>query len=309
MRPVRSFRPPQDQQELQIFLVLATLFLVAVVQTVVCVEVPHPTNSNHIVLEDITIPLEKSLRPWKAMNSNNTCSISTNETTNSKACSSKNVTYYLNGAGLRSFSLLHGWGGNIKIYVATLYRTMLQHLNTMESVNNLIMKNSISSMNHTARTTATMPSSMNVSHLLFEFTFLRNVNKHRVAEAWKYQLHHSISKEYTAYPEYQQDYNMFIHAFGPIQSGGTVSIALLSNGHTHMFDPGYHFKRTIAGYKFQLAFASMWIGTHPVTSELKNNLLGSYNSNHTVHDASGTTNQQQMHNKIDENVCITTENE
>jgi hypothetical protein len=298
MRPARSLR---DQWEPFIYLVFVTFFLV-IVETVVCVEVPQP---GYIELEGIRIPLEKSLM-WATTNNSDTCSISMNgTTTSSKNGSANNVTYYLNGAGLRSFSLLHGWGGNIKIYVATLYRTILEPLNTTESVNNIMMRNSNSSINQTATNTATMID----SHLLFEFTFLRNVNGRRVAEAWKYQLHHSISKEHTLYPGYQQDYNMFVHAFGAIQSGGTVSIALLSNGHTCLFDPGYNYKRTIAGYKFQLAFASMWIGSHPVTSELKSNLLGSYNSSfHSVHVTSVPTNQQQMHGKTDENVCITTEN-
>ena len=239
--------------------------------------------------------------PWAAMNNSDANNLSTVTTTCTTNCGVNNVTYYLNGAGLRSFSFLHGWGGDIKIYVAKLYRTILEHLTTSESVYNIVLRN-----NNTPK--EQMVSRTTVSHLLFEFTFLRNVNERRVADAWKYQLHHSISKEFTLYPEYHSDRKMFVHAFGPIQSGGTVSIALLSNGDTYLFDPGYSYKKTITGHQFQLAFVSMWIGMQPVTSELKRNLLGSYNSTFgSVHLANVSMNQQHMNQKTDKNVCMAME--
>ncbi len=234
-------------------------------------------QSSMLELEGQQIPLEKSLWPWTITaihnnknNTNDTC-MDTNTPNTS------NVTYYLNGAGLRSFSLFHGWGGNIKIYIAALYRTTLVPLNTTESIYTMIQKNRSNSIIDQQRNTAMSDSGID-SHLLFEFTFLRHVKQRHVTEAWKYQLHHSISKEYSLYPEYPHDYKTFIQAFGPINTGGTVSVALSPDGHTHLFDSGYHCKGTIVGDRFQLAFASMWVGPDPVTVDLKNSLLGNYNS-------------------------------
>ena len=234
-------------------------------------------------LEGQQIPLERSLRPWTITvihddddddnNNNDTC-MDTNTPNTS------NVTYYLNGAGLRSFSLFHGWGGNMKIYIAALYRTTSVPLNTTESIYNVIHQNHRNNNNSIVdqQQTTAMPDGGFDSQLLFEFTFLRHVKQRHVTEAWKYQLHHSISKEYLLYPEYPHDYQTFIHAFGPIKTGGTMSVALSSDGHTHLFDSGYQYKGTIEGYQFQMAFASMWVGPDPVTIDLKNSLLGNYNS-------------------------------
>jgi Chalcone isomerase-like len=287
----------------QLLLVLALSLLV---ESMECLDCPKPNRSNfiqYVEVEGIQIPLEKSFMPWSTTNNSDACSTNMNTTAATRKGTSE--TYYLNGAGLRSFSLFHGWGGHIKIYVASLYRTTLAPLSTMESIYNLIQKNKNNTINTEAAIT-TMPGSDNDTRILFEFTFLRNVNQRRVTEAWKHQLHHSVSKEYTLYPEYQHDYNTFIHAFGPIKSGGIVSIALSSNGHTYLFDPGYDYKHTIIGYQFQLAFVSMWVGTDPVTIDLKNNLLGNGNSSYrALKYISNVSKQEQMHHETEENVCTT----
>ena len=247
------------------------------VKTIHCLNC-SPTNRTdirYVELEGIQIPLKKNFIPWATTKNSDTCSVGGNATTATTKNSSL-VTYYLNGAGLRSFSMFHGWGGHIKIYVASLYRTTIAPLNTMESIYNLIQTN----RNNTIASATNVRSENDTQHVLFEFTFLRNVNQHRVTEAWKHQLHHSVSKEYRLYPEYQKDYNSFIHAFGPIQSGGTVSVSLTSDGHTYLYDPGYRYKHTITGHEFQLAFVSMWVGTNPVTVDLKNNLLGNGKQSH-----------------------------
>jgi hypothetical protein len=260
------------QRQILLFFIALT-FAIEIVECLACPQTNNTKSIRHIELEGIRIPLEKTLTPWSATNiSDEFCSAYNVDTLTTTTRSISPVTYYLNGAGLRSFSLFHGWGGHINIYVASLYRTTLVPLRTMESLYNLIQKN----INKTPATS--IPESKNDSHLLFEFTFLRNVNQRRVTEAWKHQLHHSVSKEYTLYPEYQNDYNTFIHAFGPIKSGDAVTIGLSSNGHTYLFDPGYHYKHTIKGHEFQMAFVSMWVGTNPVTIDLKNDLLGNSNS-------------------------------
>ena len=265
----------------QLFLCFISLSLA--VLTMDCAEANHSNNFRYIELEGVQIPLEKTLLPWATTKNSDSCS-----------ANDSHVTYYLNGAGLRSFSLFHGWGGHIKIYVASLYRTTVTPLSSMEAIYSLL---------HNNKNDTTIATIGNDTQILFEFTFLHNVNQRRVAEAWKHQLHHSVSQEYTLYPDYQHDYNMFIHAFGPIKSGGTVSIALTSSGHTYLFDPGYHYKSTITGYQFQLAFASMWVGMDPVTIDLKNNLLGKGDSFQSLHVVNGS--KEPVPHKTEEDVCTT----
>jgi Chalcone isomerase-like len=200
-------------------------------------------------LEGIHIPFEKFVSASHSMDI-----IYNSTTTNNETEKNDRIRYYLNGAGVRSLSLLFNGWGDIKIYVASFYSTSATPLKTEASV-----YGAIRSREH---------------HMLFEFTFLRNVNQKRVADAWKLQLQHSVATEYSSYPDYERHRDTFIQSFGPIDNGGTITIQLLSNGDTLIFDQGYAYKGTIFGYTFQYAFLSMWFGTTPVSFDLKSKLLG-----------------------------------
>ena len=235
-------------------------------------------ESAHNFLEGIKIPLEKSVSSSSWMHFYN------DTTTNYEAEKHELIRYHLNGAGVRSFSLLFNGWGDIKIYVASFYSTSATPLTSEESV-----YDAIRSRDH---------------HLLFEFTFLRKVNQKRVADAWRLQLQHSVAAEYSSYPQYADHFNTFIQCFGPIDSGGTITIQLLSNGDTLIFDQGYVYKGTIMGYMFQYAFLSLWFGTTPVAFDLKNKLLGMQENpgNYDIfHSANNTRMHHQSHYKLAEN--------
>ena len=109
--------------------------------------------------------------------------------------------------------------------------------------------------------------------MLFDFTFLRNVNQNKVTEAWQTQLGHSVEHNYTQYEGYEQDRDAFVQCFGPIQNGGTESVLLLRDGRTVVVDQGVP-KGVIANPNFQQAFLSVWFGNKAVAPDLKNGLLG-----------------------------------
>ena len=149
-------------------------------------------------------------------------------------------TLPLNGAGLRTFSLLMV---PIKIYVAAFYAP------------------------------APLKSEADVlaspGPLEFSFTFLRAVGASDVTKAWEGQFANSGS--YT-YPGYEKDRDAFIGMFGALQSGGVEMVRFVGTD-TQVFDQGT-MKGTIAGRNFQQAFLSMWFGSNPVSPDLKSALLG-----------------------------------
>lgn len=149
-------------------------------------------------------------------------------------------TLQLNGAGLRTFTLLLI---PIKIYVASFYTPFA--LRTAASVMN-----------------ATGP-------LQFDFTFLRAVGQSDVAKAWTSQFAQSVS--YT-YPGYARDRDAFISMFGPLQSMGVEQVQMIGTN-TLVYDSGT-LKGTIPGRDFQKSFLSLWFGSNPVASDLKSALLG-----------------------------------
>jgi hypothetical protein len=146
----------------------------------------------------------------------------------------------LNGAGLRTFSLLMI---PIKIYVASFYTPMA--LRTTASVMN-----------------ATGP-------LQFDFTFLRAVGQSDVTKAWTSQFAQSVS--YT-YPGYVRDRDAFISLFGPLQNLGVERVQMVGTN-TLVYDSG-KLKGSIAGRGFQKSFLSLWFGSNPVAPDLKAALLG-----------------------------------
>ena len=149
-------------------------------------------------------------------------------------------TLQLNGAGLRTFSLLMI---PIKIYVASLY--------TPSAI----------------RSDSGMMSSQ--GPMEFDFTFLRAVSQSDVTKAWESQFAQSVS--YT-YPGYARDRDAFIAMFGPLQNLGVEKVQLLGTN-TVIFDQGV-WKGTIPGRDFQKSFLSLWFGSNPVAADLKNALLG-----------------------------------
>ena len=149
-------------------------------------------------------------------------------------------TLQLNGAGLRTFSLLMI---PIKIYVASLYTP------TAIRTDSGIMSS---------------PGPME-----FDFTFLRAVNQSDVTKAWESQFAESVS--YT-YPGYARDRDAFIAMFGPLQNLGVEKVLLLGTN-TVIFDQGTK-KGSIHGRDFQKSFLSLWFGSNPVAADLKNALLG-----------------------------------
>jgi hypothetical protein len=146
----------------------------------------------------------------------------------------------LNGAGLRTFSLL---GIPIKIYVAAFYAPA--SLSSAEAV---------------------MASP---GPLQFDFTFLRAVSQSDVTKAWTAQFADSVT---FTYPGYEKDRDAFIAMFGPLQSGGVESVRFSGN-ETLVYDSGT-LKGTVSGRNFQKAFLSLWFGSKAVSPDLKAALLG-----------------------------------
>ena len=146
----------------------------------------------------------------------------------------------LNGAGLRTFSLLMV---PIRIYVAAFYTPAA--LRTADEV---------------------MASS---GPMEFDFTFLRDVGQSDVTKAWTSQFAQSVS--YT-YPGYARDRDAFIAMFGPLSSGGVEQVRFIGTN-TVVFDQGTK-KGTIPGRDFQKSFLSLWFGSNPVATDLKAALLG-----------------------------------
>ena len=149
-------------------------------------------------------------------------------------------TLQLNGAGLRTFTLLMI---PIKIYVASLYTPMA--LRTAASVMNA------------------------AGPLQFDFTFLRAVGQSDVTKAWTSQFAQSVS--YT-YPGYARDRDAFIAMFGPLQNLGVEQVQLVGTN-TVVYDSG-NLKGSIPGRDFQKSFLSLWFGSNPVATDLKSALLG-----------------------------------
>jgi len=150
------------------------------------------------------------------------------------------TTLTLNGAGLRSFTLLFV---PIKVYVAALYTPT--PLRSEQSV-------------------AASPGPIQ-----FDFTFLRAVGQSDVTKAWISQFAQSVG--YT-YPGYEKDRDAFIALFGPLQNGGVERVQLIGDK-TLITDSGVS-KGTISGRNFQRAFLSLWFGSSPVAPDLRDALLG-----------------------------------
>ena len=149
-------------------------------------------------------------------------------------------TLRLNGAGLRTFTLLMI---PIKIYVAAFYTP--GPLRTAEAVMN------------------------SGGPMQFDFTFLRAVGQADVTKAWSSQFAQSAS--YT-YPGYASDRDAFIAMFGPLSGGGVEQVQLVGTN-TIVIDQGVT-KGTIPGRDFQKAFLSLWFGSKAVSPDLKTALLG-----------------------------------
>jgi len=149
-------------------------------------------------------------------------------------------TLQLNGAGLRSFTLLLV---PIKIYVAAFYTP--------------------------ARLRSEAAVMASPGPLQFDFTFLRAVGQGDVTKAWTSQFAQSVSYSYA---RYAQDRDAFISYFGPLQSMGVERVQFVGTN-TLVYDSG-KLKGTIVGRDFQKAFLSLWFGSKAVSPDLKAALLG-----------------------------------
>ena len=149
-------------------------------------------------------------------------------------------TLQLNGAGLRTFTLLMI---PIKIYVAAFYAPT------------------------PLRSEAAVMASP--GPLQFDFTFLRAVGQGDVTKAWTSQFAQSVSYSYSGY---EKNREAFISFFGPLQSMGRERVQFVGTN-TLVYDSGT-LKGTIAGRDFQKAFLSLWFGSKAVSPELKAALLG-----------------------------------
>lgn len=149
-------------------------------------------------------------------------------------------TLTLQGAGVRSVSFL---GLPVKVYVGAFYASQ-----------------QVTSLDNAVSTSKPMQ---------FDFTFLRSVGQSDVTKSWNAQF--AASNTYT-YPGLEQDLAKFVAAFGPLNTGDVESVRLL-DGETQVFDKG-QLKATIPGQNFQKAFLSLWLGSKPVTPELKKAFMG-----------------------------------
>jgi hypothetical protein len=150
------------------------------------------------------------------------------------------ITLSLNGAGLRTFSLMMV---PIRIYVAAFYAPAPLRSES-----------------------AIMASE---GPMQFDFTFLRDVGRADVSKAWSSQFSQSVS--YT-YPGYERDRDAFIGMFGALKNGGVEQVRFVGTN-TVVFDQGIQ-RGTIPGRDFQKSFLSLWFGSNPVAPDLKNALLG-----------------------------------
>jgi len=149
-------------------------------------------------------------------------------------------TLQLNGAGLRTFSLMMI---PIKIYVAAFYTPA------------------------PLRSESAVMASQ--GPLQFDFTFLRAVGLSDVTKAWTSQFAQSVSY---SYPGYEKDRDAFISYFGPLHSMGVERVQFVGTN-TLVYDSGT-LKGTIPGRDFQKAFLSLWFGSKAVSPDLKAALLG-----------------------------------
>jgi hypothetical protein len=103
----------------------------------------------------------------------------------------------------------------------------------------------------------------------FNFQFLQGASQGQVTDAWTAQFKASVT---FTYPGFEKDRDAFIGFFGPIKSGGVETVELVGEN-TLAYDDG-KLKGTIVGRNFQKAFLSLWFGSSPVQTSLKDGLLG-----------------------------------
>lgn len=149
----------------------------------------------------------------------------------------------LNGAGLRTVTLLII---PIKAYVAAFYAPL-----PLQSESAVIASS---------------------GPMVFDFNFLTTVAQCEVTCAWNTQFERSASH---TYPGYERDRDAFIALFGSLKKGDLERVQLIGTN-TLVSDCGV-LKGIIPGRNFQRAFLSLWFGSRPVQSDLKNALLGIQN--------------------------------
>lgn len=149
-------------------------------------------------------------------------------------------TLKLNGAGVRAFQLAFV---PIDIYVAALYSE--EPLRSADAV-------------------------MKSGHpLLMTFTFLRDVPKPKVRDAWLAQFRESNLSQY---PGMQAEIERFASAF-PALERGDVQEVYIDGDAVKMFQNGKPLGE-IRGRSFRDVFLGLWFGGKPVARDLRTQLLG-----------------------------------
>ena len=105
--------------------------------------------------------------------------------------------------------------------------------------------------------------------MCFEVHYMRDVEKAKVDEAWKFQF--KESSEYP-YPDLAKHITLLQQFFGKIEANKGVHLFELTENSTKVYENG-EYKGEIPGREFGKNFLSVFFGKNPPTKKLKNALL------------------------------------
>lgn len=103
----------------------------------------------------------------------------------------------------------------------------------------------------------------------FRFIFLRSANQGQVDDGWNKQFGYSVTDRYSGF---EADQAKFVALFDPIGKGEAQRVVLVGD-ETKVFDEA-SYKGSVQGRDFQKAFLSLFFGSKPASTALKNGLLG-----------------------------------
>jgi hypothetical protein len=105
--------------------------------------------------------------------------------------------------------------------------------------------------------------------MCFEVHYMRDVEKAKVDEAWKFQF--KESSEYP-YPDLNKHITLLQQFFGKIEANKGVHLFELTENSTKVYENG-EYKGEIPGKEFGKNFLSVFFGSNPPTKKLKKALL------------------------------------
>jgi hypothetical protein len=105
--------------------------------------------------------------------------------------------------------------------------------------------------------------------ICFEVHYMRDVEKAKVDEAWKFQF--KESSEYP-YPDLNKHITLLQQFFGKIEANKGVHLFELTENSTKVYENG-EYKGEIPGKEFGKNFLSVFFGNNPPTKKLKKALL------------------------------------